>query len=377
MKGFLRQSFSQRWSDRLGRVLGWVLLGASLVVSIVVFIKTKELLPTITSFAAVFCIGAPLSSTLLSAIPSALLQQASSKVGAVIPGWSAIEELGDVNVVMAGARDIFPPSSVRLKGIKTFQKERIDLAILYAASVFIEGCDTLRDIFLAVIEGKSDMLYKVESLVCEPGRGFSAWVNNSRVVIGTREMLQRHDIVPPSMEAELKYVTPGCRPVYLAVSGKLFAMFIVSYTADPEVEDTLEGLIKSGVSLLVTSEDMNVSDELLEQVYGLPHGVVKVLSRRELDMMEPLTEYLPESEGVMAHIGSFTSFIGGMRAAAGCAASEKMSATVQIASVVLACLLCLLLAFSGGLATLSFTIVLLYQIGWTVLISALPFIRRY
>jgi hypothetical protein len=93
--------------------------------------------------------------------------------------------------------------------------------------------------------------------------------------------------------------------------------------------------------------------------------------------LEPLTAYLPESEGVRTHMGSFASFIGGMRAAAGCAAAERMSSIVQITSVALACLLSLMLVFGGGVAGLSLPVVLLYQISWALLASALPFLRRY
>ena len=377
VKGFLRQSFSMRWSDGMGRILGWVVLGAALVSAVVAYATVRDLMEAITCLAAAACVAAPLSATLVSGIPSRLLQMGSGKIGAVVPGWSAIEELGNVNVVMAGARDIFPPNTVFLKGIKTFEQERIDLAILYAASVLVEACDTLRDIFLAVIQGKSEILFKVENLLSEPGRGFTAFVENNRIIIGTREMLQMHDIDPPPLEVEMKYTGDGNLPVYLAVSGKLFAMFIISYAPDSEVQGTLDGLVKSGVSMLVTSEDPNVTNELIEEVYQLPKGVVKVLGRRERELLEPLRSYLPEGEGVMTHIGTFTSFIGGMRAAAGCAASERMSTIVQVASVALACVLSLLLAISGGLAILSLSIVLLYQFGWTLLVSILPFSRRY
>lgn len=377
VKGFMRQSFSLRWSDRLGRILGWALLGVAVFAGLVSFVQAKEVYLAISSFAAALCIGAPLSSTLLAAVPSALLQKSTAKVGAVVPGWSAIEELGEVNVVMAGARDLFPPSAVKLNGIKTFAKERIDLALIYAASVLIAGCDTLKDIFMGVIQGKSDMLYKVESLTYEPGRGFTAWVKNSRVVIGTREMLQRHDVDPPSIEVEMNSVPVGCMPIYLAVGGKLTAMFIISYRPDEEVAQTLEGLVKSGVSLLVTSQDMNITGNLIERIYQLPAGTVKVLGERELEMLEPMTEYLPESEGVMTHIGSFASFIGGMRAAAGCAAAEHMAGILQIAAVALAGVLCLLLAISGGLAGLSLLPVVVYQLAWTLMVVVVPFARRY
>ncbi|MGD9559540.1 MAG: hypothetical protein AB7V55_02920, partial [Oscillospiraceae bacterium] len=377
VKGFLRQSFSQRWTDRVARIVGWVLLGVGLLLAVITYFLAHSLFAALAAFAALLCIAAPLSSSLVSAIPSLLLQTSTARIGAVVPGWSAIEDLGQVNVVMAGARDIFPPNAVQLKGIKTFERERIDIAILYAASVLIEGCDTLRDIFLGVIQGKSDMLYKVDSLVKEPGRGFNAWVQNNRVVIGTREMLQKHGVEPPAIEIELKYVPKGHYPVYLAVAGRLSAMFIVGYHPDEEVAATLDGLVKSGVSLLITSDDMNVTGELVERVYDLPAGVVKVLGPRELDILAPLTAYLPESDGVMTHMGSFSSFIGGMRAAAGCAASEKMAAAVQIAASALAAVLCVLLVFSVSLPTLSLTIPLLYQAGWTLLICALPLTRRY
>lgn len=377
VKGFMRQSFSPRKSDSVNRIMGWVLLVVAVFATAVAFVQTRDILASLSSFAAVLCFGAPLSSTLVSAIPSLLLQQSTARVGAVVPGWSAIEDLGNVNVVMAEASDIFPPSSIQMHGIKTFQKERIDLAILYAASVLVHCSDTMRDIFMGVIQGKSNILYKAENIMTEPGRGFSAWVDNKRVVIGTREMLQKHDIKPPSMEIEMKFLAEGRVPVYLGVSGKLFAMFIFSYSPDEEVQETLDGLIKSGVSLLIHSTDMNVTDELIEDVYELPRGVVKVLGKQELHELEPLTEYRDESEGVMTHEGTFASFIGGMRAAAGCAAAEMMAGRLQIAAVALACIFCLALAFSGGLTTLSILAVLAYQLAWTLMVAAIPLARRY
>ncbi len=377
VKGFLRQSFSQRATDRRARVVGWALLILALGTGAVGWIFSQDLLVALSAATATLCLATPLTSSLVSGIPSYLMQRGTERVGAVVPGWSAIEDLGNVNVVMANSRDIFPASSVYLKGIKTFEKERIDLAILYAASVLTSGCDTLRDIFIDVVQGKNDMLYKVESLTTEPGRGFTAWVQNNRVVIGNRDMLRRHDIEPPPIELEMKLVPKQHYPVYLAVSGKLFALFIVGYNSDANVAQTLESLVKSGVSLIVNSDDMNITSELIEQAYDLPQGVVKVLGPRELDIMQPLTEYLPESDGVMTHMGTFASFIGGMRAAASGANSERMSNIVQIASAVLGCGLALLLAFSGGLSGLSIMVALLYQLGWTALISVLPLAHKY
>lgn len=377
VKGFMRQSFSQRWSDRLGKKIGLGVLGVSILVALISYVQSKEVYLAVSALAATLCVAAPLSSTILAAIPSVILQKSTSKVGAVIPGWSAIEDLGEVNVVMIEAKDIFPSSSVSLNGIKTFGKTRIDTALLYAASLAIQRIDTMKEIFMSVIQNKSDMLFDVESVVFEPGRGYTAWMNNTRVMLGTRDMLKRHGVEPPSIEVEMSNIPDDCLPMYLAISGKLAAMFVVKYRADDEVVETLEGLVKSGISMLVTSNDMNITGNIIEIIYDLPPDTVKVLGERELSVLEPLTEYLPESDGVMTHEGTFASFIGGMRAAAGCASAEKMAGVLQLIAVIFACILSVLLAISGGLAGLSLVVVIIYQLAWTLMVAGIPFAKRY
>lgn len=378
VKGFMRQSFSPRWSDGVGRIVGWILFGVALLCGIFTYVQSKQLMPAVTAFAAALCLGTPLTSSLVSGLSSMLLQRSTARVGAVVPGWSAVEELGQVNVVMATASDIFPPSSIALHGLRAFELQNINNAILYAASVIVEGCDSLRDIFLALINGKTETLYKVESLIYEPGKGYTAWVDDKRIVLGTREMLQKHDIEPPSVETEMQYInSPGRRPIYLAVSGKLYGMFVAGYISDAGVQGMLEGLVQSGVSLLVTSDDMNVTSGLIEEIYDLPKGIAKVLGQRELEMLEPLTGYLDESEGVMTHIGSFTSFIGGMRAAASCAVAERMGSILQVVSAGFGCFLCFVLAMFEGLANISIFPVLLFQVAWALVAVVIPFARQH
>ena len=198
MRGFMRQSFSARPGDALARKLAWGQLAAGVVALIGGAVIGKSALTAVSSLAGTLCLAAPVCATLVSAVPSLMLQKSASRVGAVVPGWSAQEELGSANMILVGARDLFPAGCVRLHGIKTFEKERIDLAILYAASVLVKGCDTLRDVFLAIIQNKTEMLFPVENLTNEPGLGFTGWVQNNRVLVGNRELMRKHGVDTPS-----------------------------------------------------------------------------------------------------------------------------------------------------------------------------------
>lgn len=377
VEGFLRRSFSVRASDRTLQRMSWVLAGAALFTALIALFSKQGLAMAFTAFAGTLCLGGPASATLLAAVPGMLMQKSAARVGAVVPGWSSIEELSGANMIVVGAKDLFPAKSVRLHGIKTFEKERIDLAILYAASVLIAGCDTLRDVFMNIIQGKTNILFPVESLENDPGFGFTAWVKDKRVIIGNRAMMEKQGVEIPSLDYENRYTKGKKQPIYLAVSGRLFGMFLVSYKADEQAAHVLESLNRQGVSVLVKSDDFSLTTSLISQIYGLEEGSVKVLSGAERHALAPVTEYQQYSPGCMAHIGSFASFVGGLLAAAGAASAERTSSLVQAAGILVSVVLAVLLAFTGGMAALALAALVLYQAAWAVLTLMIPMLKRY
>lgn len=377
VKDFLKRSGSRRAGDRLAQRLAWGLGGVAVVTAVVALARGKGVLVAAGALAGTLCMGAPLCATLIAGMTGWMQQRAASRVGAVVPGWSSMEELGKVNTIVTEGHDLFPTGCVTLHGLKTFEKERIDLAILYAASVLIAGCDTLRDLFLEIIQNRTEILYKVESLTCEQGRGFTAWVDGHRIVIGGRAMMTAHQVGIPSRDWEERYTHGRLQPVYLAVSGKLFGMFVMGYQGSREIAASLHTLQKSGLSLLVRTDDFSLTGDLIEQAYRLRPGSVKVLTENETNQLATATGYLPESEGCMVHLGSLASYVGGLHAAACAVSAEKSANLVMAVSVAVSALVALVLSFSGGLASLALPAAVLYQLAWAVPALALPLTRGY
>lgn len=378
VEDFLKQSYSLRKSEKNARKLSYMLLITALVSAIVGGWVAGSWIVGTSVFAAAVCLGAPFANTLLYAVPSLLMQKHTSRVGAVVPGWTAIEELGKTNMVLVGAKDIFPVGTISLKGIKTFEKERIDLAILYATSILVEGSDTMKEIFSQLIQGKTDILYPVESFTHEIGCGYSAWINDERVLIGTREMMLRHGLTPPSEEWEARCSGDGNRQLlYLAVSGKLFGVFGIEYQSDKTAKQTLDSLVKRGISILIKSDDCCLTEELVAEIYEIPVESIKILNQQERKILGPELIFRPQSQGIMTHLGSFASFIGGLKAAETAAAGEQLATIVQTASVIFSCIITIALAVSGGLISLALPAVLLYQASWTVLQLAMPLSKQY
>lgn len=377
MKDFLSASRAHRTSDKNQQQLGRLVGGVALVSLVFTLLYRKDAGMAFTAMAMVLCLGAPLAGTLLSALPARLMQRSAAQVGAVIPGWRDIRQLGRINVIQVSTQDLFPKGCVKLCGIKPVNKERIDLAITYAASMMADGAPTLREVFLGMIGDNRKLLNKVDDFEVVYGMGYVGWINGERVLAGNRSLMEKFDIQLPSLEYEQRHTVNQRRVIYLAVSGKLFSMFQVAYQADTDTAAVLDSLRRTGMSLIVDRDDFNCDESLLEAAYTLPTGTVRVLDAAARKALEPATAWLPESEGNMLHLGSFVSYVGGLEAAAGAAEGERKAAMILSVSVLLSCVLAVIMVLAGGIAALPLPALVLYQAAWAVMALIFPMLQRY
>src|SRR5699024_9653161 len=92
VKGFLRQSFSERASDGLAQKLSWGLLGAALISALVSLFAGHGGVAAVNALAGALCLGGPLAATLLSAVPACWPRRAPprwARSSPALPPWSS------------------------------------------------------------------------------------------------------------------------------------------------------------------------------------------------------------------------------------------------------------------------------------------------
>ena len=93
-----------------------------------------------------------------------LAQKKLSRHSAVLLGYEAVQQFGNLNAVLTSAHDLFPKGTVVLQGMKSFSHYSIDHAIIDAASVLNASNSILRDMFMEVLLGREDLLKPVEDV---------------------------------------------------------------------------------------------------------------------------------------------------------------------------------------------------------------------
>lgn len=375
--GFVEQSLSERASERRARKVSYILLGVALLSGVLFLLAGAGWNKAAAAMAAVLCMGAPLSSTLIAGVASLRLQRAAAAVGAVVPGWQAIEQLGGIDTLQIDADDLFTADSAQLEDIRIFKGGRIDRAILYAASVLNESHGTLKGLFRQIVEERTDILFPVKDLEQHHGLGFSAWCDNNRILMGTRRYLEQKGVPLPDEEYEMQHSKNGeLQILYLAVSGNLHAMFVLKYVGGRNVARSLSVLQKENIRLLVTCQDPSLTAHHITEAYRLPEGMITVLDQEQCNAIKAAPED-PEDTCCMIHLKAFASLTGGLQAADQAQNAESSATTVQMVSVLFSIIIAALLTSAGSIWELSVATVLMYQAAWSALSIAVCALKQH
>ena len=349
LTGFLNRSYADDALDRQMKQLVPMGLALALLPALAFGIWKGDWWLAFSAFCVTACLLFPCGALLSAAAMLHRSARRALRTGAMISGFEAVETYGDIDAVTVEAEELFPPDSLVLHGIKTFQGARIDEAIMDAAAVSIAEGGPLAAVFRRIITDRVDILQPVDSLVYEQDMGVSGWVGGRRVLVGNRRLLQNHGVDVPSNAYEERYAVDGRKLVYLSTAGELSAMFVVSYLADEELSDALRGFARCRIDLLVHSCDPNVTEPLLCDTLGLDDYHVAIMDAQAARAFVALDAESEERPAVLATDGRLPGLV---EALAGCSRLRRafaLSRILQLIGTFVGLTLGMALLFAAGM----------------------------
>ena len=375
---FVRLSGSDGGSDGFSRYLPYFFLLFSILLgAISVLLFDQSGLSGLSIFCATLCMASPLTALLVGSVPLARAAAALTKAGAMISGAESVEKFQDLNTVAVDANGLYPVGSVELHSIKSFAQSRVDEAILDAASLMMQVDGLLKEIFLEMIGGNTRILKPVDQVVYHDRAGLSAEVDGKQVLIGNRTLMEQFSISTPSKDYEKKFVRGDREILYLANSGEVTAMFVLSYRTAPAVERWLGQLARREISLVVQSTDPNITEARIARDYNYPKEFIRIIPAA---LREPYLKTIAPRKRGRAYVISIGGFAVRMRALSALLTLRRSVMTgtaLQIAGLILGYALVAFLSFSGAAASLGFAQILIYQGFWMAAVLLFPNLSRY
>lgn len=372
---FLEISCKTEPADKLTNVMFLVMLALSVVLFIVVGIK-DNFYSAFNIAMCSLCISLPSSALFLSNSVLKSISLTLKKYGSRVCGYEGALMADDANAMVMEAADLFSKDSCELHGIKTFHGAKVDDAIIQAAAVIIQTKSPLAHVFDDVIIGKQSILPKVDDVIYEDSLGSSAWIYNQKVLVGTRDLLLHHGVDVPLAEFESKYTIKGRKAVYLAVGGKITAMFVVSYNADPDLKRELRKLENSGITIILRSCDPYINEQSIAEMFSLPQGYIHVMNYSATRVYEKYSNmYVEKSPAYVVHNGSALGFVSAMRGAEIAVGLKYVLSFLIAFGSAIGFAITALLSILGTYAELSAFSIIAFQVIWTAFVSLVAKIR--
>lgn len=359
---FLEFSGKYYPSDEINKKLVPIGVAISVLIGAITLLITKNIFGAVTAFTASVCVSIPYFSYFSDTLSISSVSSALIKKGGMISGWEALKMCEEANAIAIDAADVFDEHGGNVYGIHQFYDIQIDEAILYTASLLINSGGPLGNLFKRVIVGEYSLLPPVDTLVYEDKLGLSAWIFNRRILVGNEDLLRNHNVEIKDKALIERHLCEGRYPLYLAIDGKAAAVFIVSYDVSQENAKLLRDIEKHSISLLIKTDDANITDEMVSEKLNMPQSGVKVLSAVSGDIYKDYRVGVTSAaDALLMHDGKTHSFMSAVSSALSLDRARHLINIFQICAMGIGLALVSALSFVSGLETLSCTQLLVIQ----------------
>ena len=340
-------------ADKISKYVGTVSLLLNIILAVVVGLINQNWHLGVNAFVCAMCITTPCYALFCTNNTLLGVSKQLRTRGAMVNGFEGASVTSDANAIVIEAQNLFGPRSCEIHGIKTFNGAKADDVILKTASVIINTKSPLASVFDDVIIGKQAILPEVDDIVYEDRLGTTGWIYRKKILVGTRDLLIHHGVPVLKEDFEKKYTRKGRKVLYLAEAGKLMAMFVVSYSADPFI-----------------------NDESIAELFELPDGYIRVMNSSNGRAFEKYSNlFAQKSPAYIVHNGSALGLVSAFSAAEDLQETRKLISVLISFGSALGLGVVGLLAFVGGIDQLDAIKVALFQAAWCIFVNLLAKIK--
>lgn len=371
LSDFIQNSHAESFSEKLVSNFVPISVVFSLFCGILSFVFAQNAVSSLVALNISALFSIPIALPFISSLIVSSLSKFALKNNSMVISENAVKKLAKAKSVVLNDSDLYPKNNVILRGIKTFGGQRVDEAIILAATVVCRLGAPISHVFDKIILGKKAVLTKASNVKYIDGKGAIGWVNSHRVLVGNRELLKEYKIVPPSHDYEGKYRKPNCELTYFAVGRELVAMFIIEYLPSKSLLSILHSCVKNNIKIFVKTVDCNITVQKIINDFGVRKRLVKILANKEKQTADAMSKKeVDKTSTFAATLGGNSYLTRLMCRAARTNARLLLILFIQGLQALLSVFMILCLISEGGIADLHNTEWLIYSVFW-LLFSAI------
>ncbi len=374
---FLKISYAPDPSEDLASKLAPITSVAAVAIALLYGIVKLNFADAINTMALITALAVPVSTLLAVNLPVRNLCRTLVGYGAMLAGYPSIKQFCDSTALMLDSNELFPPDTIELEGIRTFEDYNVDESLLCGIAILKEAQNPIANAFDSVITDTKEKLPEVESVLYEDELGLVGWINGERILVGSRALMEKYSVEIPSAEDEEHYVNAGSQITYLSRAGRPVAMLVTRYHADPELKNELQRAEANGISFLIRTTDYNITDDLVAKLYRLFYRSIKVLPTGLGNVLkEAQSEVEDSSRSYLITHGKAAALARAVSGSVRIKSNISLAIVIQLIAVVLGILIAATLSLYANIGVMGSLEVLIYALFWAAAAIIAPAVQK-
>ena len=381
VRDMIKNSYSSDLSDLFAEKTVPLIFIAALAVGGMSWIFDKHAADTqekvfvlLSAVSGTFSIASAASFLMISSSPLSAACKKLLRCGAVMLGYSSVEEHADVDTVVIDAAQLFTGGCVSIEETKMLSAGITEEeALLYAADLAAAG-NSVTAGALTAMTGCAPK--PVNGCITEASMGVIGWIDSKRMILGGRALLEKYNVIGlPTAPAESRFAKKN-GVVYLAVSGKAVMMFSAAINIDRRRRRQIQALEDERVSINIRSCDSFIKQDDLAVLFDIKPetaAILPVSCEDEYDVMTEPADSLPASMFCERDAGAFAMLL---IAAKRIRYAANIGVAVQYGAMILGIVISVILMFMNSFAQITPTVVLAYDIIFMLIMKFLQSFKK-
>ena len=220
---------------------------------------SSSVLSGITAFTGMIITCLPVSYTFTAALLLYNTNNALAKNKSSLISYKCASEVTETKAIVFNTSDIIEQSACSIHGVKAFGNINPQRATLCCAAAINAGLSPLAHIMQQVTDQSDKDIPEAENTEIFSSGGIMATVENSVVLLGSREFLKENNVYIPEENYEEKFLTGDRKLLYFAMDGKFTMLLIVSYHIKRSVAAFFKYLSANDIKIVIHSSDPNIT----------------------------------------------------------------------------------------------------------------------
>ena len=289
---FVKKSRSSAALGQISPIVTAATLGVSVLVGAISMLITKNVMFGLSVICFSCAVSFPIGSLFFTGLVISNENKSLSLKTSFVGSYRDAASFASSDNLIIDAKDAF---KAEIRKTECFGGAGDKQAVFAAAALTGNTGSLLGNTFSRYMNGRDTKYPEATGVTYEDKLGFSGWISDCKVLLGSEVLLKNHNVDIPENSGEEEN-TIGSPVLYLAIAGHCAAKFTMKYSCRTEAVKLLKALADNGTNILVMASDPNLTDPYAEKLMGLPADSVKIVSRNSAEKITAEQEIITDSE---------------------------------------------------------------------------------